>query len=397
MKRFSLYIHIPFCQAKCPYCDFNSYAVQQRPEGDYVTALISELRHYAARDPWRGGTVATIFFGGGTPSLFAAGSIARVLDETARHWAVASGVEATLEANPGTVTLATLRGLRTAGINRISFGVQSFEPHHLQRLGRIHGADDGAAAVDLARRAGFENVSLDLIFGLPAQTLSEWERDIARACALQPNHVSAYNLTIEEGTPFHDARLAGALEPLPEDLELAMFVRARDLFAVAGYQQYEISNYAQLGYACAHNLNYWRSGPYLGVGAGAHSFSGMAERAADGGRPLADGTGRCGRRWSNLKHPTEYLGAVARDGHARTTEEDLDERQAQGEFVFLALRCRDGVACEAFRRRFRTDLLTAFPHLRSLREDGLIVYADGRWQLSPRGLALADSVFATFL
>ena len=388
MTAFSLYIHIPYCQAKCPYCDFNSYAAERWPEDAYVAALCNELRHYAQDAPWNAGRVATIFFGGGTPSLFAPGAIATVIDAAAQLWSIDGDAEITLEANPGTVSVATLRGFRRAGINRVSFGVQSFAPHHLRTLGRIHGAEESRAAVRGARAAGFSNVSLDLIFALPHQTLDEWEADLNEACALAPAHISAYNLTYEEGTAFHQWRAHGKLRQLPEELEVAMFTCTQQHLGAAGYEQYEISNYARPGRACRHNLTYWRSGPYLGVGAGAHSY------AATGASPAA---ARWGTRWSNEKGPSRYLAAVETQGQARVFSETLEERQARGEFVFLGLRCMEGVTAAAFHARFGVHLTSAFPHLEQLRDDGLLSCNGDQWQLTQNGLLLADSVFATFL
>ncbi|HXQ22418.1 MAG TPA: radical SAM family heme chaperone HemW [Candidatus Acidoferrales bacterium] len=384
--RFGLYVHIPYCQAKCPYCDFNSYAAARWPERRYVDALCAELRHYAALSPWRGGEIQTIFFGGGTPSLFAAESIGQVLDEASRLWPVAPDVETTLEANPGTISLDKLSGFCAAGINRMSFGVQSFAPHHLRTLGRIHGPDEAAAAVRLARQAGLTNVSIDLIYALPQQTLEEWESDLTRACALQPDHLSAYNLTYEEGTPFHQWRTKGKLRSLPEEIEVAMFTGTQDILTTAGYAQYEISNYARPGQACRHNVSYWCGGAYLGVGAGAHSYSGVTDGSTDWG---------C--RWSDEKNPNTYIRDVVQQGHACRFSETLDARQARGEFVFLGLRCCDGFAATAFRERFGAELPALFSHVDDLRDGGLLECSAGRWRLTPRGLLLADSVFATFL
>lgn len=384
MITFSLYVHIPYCQAKCPYCDFNSYAAQHWPEARYVGALCTEMEAYARRDPWRGGQVRTIFFGGGTPSLFAPESIAAVLRTALRLWPSPPDAEITLEANPGTVTAEKLSGLRAAGVNRLSFGVQSFHPHHLRTLGRIHSATDARSAVHLARQAGFSNVGIDLIFALPQQTLHQWESDVREACALEPSHISAYNLTYEEGTLFHKLRAQRVLHQLPEELEVAMFTRTQELLAAHGYAQYEISNYARPGQACRHNLNYWQGGAYLGVGAGAHSYA----RA---------GAQDSGRRWSNQRTPLAYLEAVEQHGHARTAVEELDLRQARGEFVFLGLRCLDGFAADAFRTRFGADLATLFPHVADLCAGGLLQCRAGRWRLTAQGVLLADSVFATFL
>lgn len=382
MGAFSLYVHIPYCRAKCPYCDFNSYAAERWPETRYAAALCSELRHYAQSAPWAAGEVQTVFFGGGTPSLFAPSSIEQVLRTVSGLWSIAADAELTLEANPGTVSPETLRGYRAAGINRISFGVQSFWPHHLQVLGRIHSGADAVAAVDWARAAGFDNVNVDLIFALPQQTPAEWESDLERAVTLQPDHVSAYNLTYEEGTPFHKLRSQGVLRQLPEEIEVAMLTRTQEVLGAAGFEQYEISNYARPGHECRHNLNYWQSGDYLGIGAGAHSYA---------------AGGEWGSRWSNEKIPNRYIEAVERHGQATCASEALSERQARGEFVFLGLRCRAGVSAAAFHQRFGDDLAALFPHAAGLLADGLLQNRAGRWQLTARGLLLADSVFATFL
>jgi oxygen-independent coproporphyrinogen-3 oxidase len=381
---FSLYVHIPYCRMKCPYCDFNSYAAEHWPEGRYVAALCAELRHYAHAAPWRGDELRTIFFGGGTPSLFSPRSIGAVLDAAQRLWPCDPGAEITLEANPGTVGLEKLRDFRLAGVNRVSFGIQSFHAHHLRGLGRIHSVNEALATVETARQAGLDNIGIDLIFALPEQTLEEWERDLAQACALHPDHISAYNLTYEEGTTFHTLRSQSVLRQLPEEIEAAMFTRAQGILAAHGYARYEISNYALPGYACRHNLNYWRGGLYLGIGAGAHSYARLTN-------------GDAGRRWTNEKTPAAYMAAVEQHGHARSAAEELTARQARGEFVFLGLRCLDGFAAADFHARFGVELAAVFPHVADLCDKGLLRFTEARWQLTPRGLLLADSVFATFL
>jgi len=379
---FSLYLHIPYCDSKCPYCDFNSYAAKRWPERAYADALIAELRAAATRPEWTGRTIQTIFFGGGTPSLFAPATIADLLAAARDLWPLADGAEITLEANPGTVDRDKLSGLRGAGINRISFGVQSFRDDHLKTLGRIHSAADAVAAITAARAAGFANLNLDLIFAVPGQTVEEWEADLRTAIDLGPDHISAYGLTYEEGTAFHAQRRSGALTPLPEEAEVAMFTRTRAVLAAHGYAAYEISNFARPGRACAHNVNYWRAGAYLGVGAGAHSF-------ADQPAP--------GRRWGNEKSPVRYIDRASATGTAGASEEHLSIEQARGEFAFLNLRCSDGFAIADFADRFGTDPGTAFPHLAGLERDGLLRLSDSRWSLTERGLLVADSVFATFL
>jgi oxygen-independent coproporphyrinogen-3 oxidase len=389
MRDIGLYIHVPYCASKCPYCDFNSYAVPQFPEARYVDAVCAEAARAAREQPWTDAQIASVFFGGGTPSLFSAASIARMLHTVAGLWAVESKAETTLEANPGTVSLAQLHELHAAGVNRISFGVQSFHARHLQRLGRIHDGADSHEAVAHARAAGFDNVSIDLIFALPEQTPAEWLGDLREACALQVDHVSAYGLTYEDGTPFARWRSEGSLRPQPEETEIEMFLLAREHLAAAGYAAYEVSNFARPGHECRHNLHYWRSGPYLGLGAGAHSYSGPTQN------PSA--YDRWGRRWSNVTRPEEYMSSATATGQARATLELLDEQQARGEFVFLALRRAAGVSAPEFRARFGCALEACFPHLASLVAQGLLEPVDERWRLTERGLLLADSVFATFL
>lgn len=383
MPAFGLYVHIPYCDSKCPYCDFNSYAVKRWPERDYAAALAAELRA-ASQDPaWAGGVVRTVFFGGGTPSLFAPETIAGLLATIRELWpATPADIEITLEANPGTVDGDKLRGFRSAGVNRVSFGVQSFHPTHLARLGRIHSAGAAIAALGMAREAGFGNLNLDLIFAVPGQSLAEWEADLETAVGLAPDHISAYSLTYEEGTAFHAQLRAGALTRVAEEAEVAMFTRTRAVLGAHGYDAYEISNFARPGRACAHNLGYWRAEPYLGVGAGAHSYA--AEPAP-------------GRRWGNIKSPQRYIEAARATGQARASEETLSEAQARGEFAFLALRCRDGFAAADFVARFGLAPEAAFPHLETLAREGLLRRDAGRWCLSARGLLVADSVFATFL
>lgn len=384
MRPFALYLHIPYCDSKCPYCDFNSYAVQRWPEQLYVEALCRELITYAAAPEWSGRPVATVFLGGGTPSLFAPASIAHILNTARANFPFVAGPELTMECNPGTVDDAKLAGFLDAGVRRFSFGVQSFHEHHLRTLGRIHDAAQAVAALQAARRVGCDNLSLDLIYALPQQTTAEWRADLERACELGTEHVSAYNLTFEEGTPFHAWRRQGKLSGLDEDTEIEMFEAATEVLAAAGLQRYEISNYARPGFASRHNLNYWRSGDYLGLGAGAHGF-------CRGAGP------EFGQRWNNRKSPQLYMAQVEAVGHARQHVEQLDRQQACGEFVFLNLRCTDGFAAADFSERFGTAFECEFPHATELVEDGLVQCVDGRWCLTQRGLLVADSVFAGFL
>jgi oxygen-independent coproporphyrinogen-3 oxidase len=380
---FSLYVHIPYCQAKCPYCDFNSYAASSWPEADYTRALTAELAHRAGEPPFAGDTVKTIFFGGGTPSLFKPESIGAVIDAAAARFGIDDGAEITLEANPGTVDLARLQGFRAAGVNRISFGAQSFNDATLKFLGRIHNADQTREAARLAHRARFEHLNLDLIFAVPGQTAADVMRDIAEAAALEPDHISAYNLTFEEGTALFADMKRGRVGPLASDDQADMYRAVREELPRRGFAMYEISNFARPGCAARHNLAYWRAESYLGLGAGAHSFA------------LA---GRGGRRWWDERAPARYVGRALAGGTAEAGAEEIDERTARGEFVFLNLRLRDGFELAEFRDRFGADFDDLFGARSSrLIEGGLLARDRGRIFLTDRGLELADSVFAEFV
>jgi len=379
---FALYVHVPYCRHVCPYCDFNVQAAREAPETDYTAALLTELEAHAAGGDFAGRAVKTVYVGGGTPSLFSPAAIGALLDAVARRFGLVPGAEITLEANPGTVDLGRLAGYRAAGVNRLSLGAQSFAAHHLRTLGRDHTPADTVAAVEVARGAGLENVSLDLIFGAPGGTVAEWEQDLRAAIALAPAHVSAYALTYEEGTPFHAWRDAGRLVPVAEDDEAAMADAAVALLGRAGYRRYEISSFAQPGREARHNLAYWDGSDYLGVGAGAHSFS----------RAPAPG-----RRWVNERLPARYVSAAATRRPPIATEEQLTHSQARAEFCFCGLRQTAGIDLDAFHRRFGVPLEHAFPHVAGLTADNLIERAAGRLRLTARGLRYADSVAATFV
>jgi oxygen-independent coproporphyrinogen-3 oxidase len=379
---FGLYVHIPWCRTKCPYCDFNSYPARRPPEERYAEALQRELRRRAREEPWRDASVGSVFFGGGTPSLFAASTIEQVLRTIFECFPAAPDVEVTLEANPGTVTLERLAGWRKAGVNRISFGIQSFQPRTLAVLGRLHGAEEARLAVPMARAAGFANVNVDLMFAVPGQSLDDWRGDLQTAIGFAPEHVSAYQLTYEEGTAFFALRAAGRLRPVDEDDEAEMFEEARRILGAAGYRAYEISNFARPGFESRHNRNYWEAGPYLGIGAGAHSW----HRLEDGGV-----------RWANERDPIRYMARVLREETAVDTIERLDRGESAREFAFLGLRLEAGFSEEEFRRRFGAPPTEVFPGLLDVERQGLLVRERGKIRLSERGLRLADSVFASAL
>jgi len=380
---FSLYIHIPWCQSKCPYCDFNSHAAAVWPEDEYVCALITEMERRASDLAWNGKSLRTIFFGGGTPSLFDPRSIGRILDSAQRLFGFELDVEITLESNPGTIDFLKLAGMRAAGVNRISFGAQSFNPDILKFLGRIHSAEETREAARAAHRAGFDRLNLDIIFAVPGQTVADVRNDIAEAIALGPDHISAYNLTFEEGTAFFTEMKRGHITPLPNDDQASMYALVRDELPRRGFPMYEISNYAQPDHEARHNLTYWRGQSYLGVGAGAHSFA-------------REGAG--GRRWWNERMPARYSAAAIAGGIAEAGSETVDGAIAAGEFVFLNLRLREGFALSDFEARFGVSFDARFgaPAAR-LFDTELLLREGGRIRLSDRGLELADSVFAEFV
>lgn len=387
MKPLSLYVHIPFCIAKCGYCDFNSYALDTllekgHAEEDwarrYADALTEEIKSRTEAFSLEGREVGTIFFGGGTPSLFPAEQTRRVMDLLAASFDLAPDCEITLEANPGAAEAERFGALREAGVNRISIGVQTFDDEALKRLDRVHTGDDAERAFRSAREAGFANVSLDLMFGVPYQTIDMAGRDIERALDLGPEHLSAYELTIEPGTAFHARRARGELNGLlDEETALRMWELRDAALAGAGYERYEISNFARPGFACRHNLNYWRRGDYLGLGAGAHS---LIE----------------GERFWNHARPDVYARSAC---NPTANSERVDEPQkAIGEALMLGLRVKEGVSLARIERECGADPEEAFGELFcELENAGLIARENGRLRLSDKGTLLANQVLAKFL
>ncbi len=382
---FSLYVHIPYCVSKCPYCDFNSHVVAEIPETQYVNALGRELEGYGAANDWYGRPVQSIFFGGGTPSTFSPASIGKFLKQIAAQFPIQVDCEITLEANPGTIDRGNFHGYRDAGVNRISVGVQSFQPRLLKFLGRIHSSDEAREALQTVRRAGFENFSLDLIYANPGQSLRDLEADLDEALAFEPPHLSAYNLTFEEGTPFDRDYRAGRITSLSEEEEIAMAGLIEEKLRAAGLRRYEISNYARPGAHSRHNVNYWRGGDYLGLGAGAHSYK------------RSNGHSGFGKRWSNEKHPARYMTLMRDRGCAQVDCEEIDRTKAAGEFMFMGLRMIEGVSSEVFFSRFGVDPRAFYPQIASWLESELMEETNGYLRLTRRGLLLANSIFVEFM
>ncbi|HUH97236.1 MAG TPA: radical SAM family heme chaperone HemW [Anaerolineales bacterium] len=405
---YSLYIHIPFCTHRCAYCDFNTYAGQGASIPPYVDALGMEIRSVGQRPASsRGGparqagrTVHTIFFGGGTPSLLSPDQFESILRSVRQHFSLTENAEITIEANPGTVDPGQLQRLRGLGINRISFGVQSANREELQLLERRHDFFDVIDSVSWAQAAGFENLNLDLIYGLPEQTLETWQRTVEQILKLNPSHISAYALTLEHGTPFGRWSARGLL-PLPDpDLAAEMYEWASEVFESSGYHQYEISNWAKRDHECLHNLQYWRGLPYLGFGAGAHGYA-------------------HGYRYSNVLRIKTYIDRLA-TAPADTAEFEFPlssatvnyHRQTPGddmsEYMLTGLRLtREGIDPAAFRSRFGCELKDVYQReIDELIRLGLLEWHLGTSEVSQtsevlrltrRGRLLGNRVFMRFV
>ena len=373
----SLYIHIPWCVRKCPYCDFNSHnAPQSLPQREYVDALLRDLDQDLPLA--RGRTLQSIFFGGGTPSLFAPDQIARILDGVAQRLAFAPGIEITLETNPGTVEHGPFAGYRNAGVNRISFGVQSFDDAALKRIGRIHDAAQAERAVKQAQDADITNLNLDLMYALPQQTLDGALRDVDIALSLQPPHLSHYQLTLEPNTQF-----AANPPPLPDDdcaWDMQEACQAR--LAAAGLEQYEVSAYARAGRQCAHNLNYWNFGDYLGIGAGAHA-------------KLSGEDGSVHRRWK-LRAPKGYL-EYAGTPRGVGGDDVVMKDQLAFEFMLNALRLNAGFAFADFEARTGLPRSTIAAQLAAAQTRRWLEVDDERIRATELGWRFLNDVIASFL
>jgi oxygen-independent coproporphyrinogen-3 oxidase len=390
----ALYVHIPWCVKKCPYCDFNSHGLRAAmPEREYVAALLADLDGDLADfgEAIRGRDITSVFFGGGTPSLFAPDSIAAILDGACARIAFARDCEVTLETNPGTVEHGRFDGYRAAGINRISFGVQSFDDKKLGALGRIHSSVEAEDAVKLAQDAGCSNINLDLMYALPDQHLEGALADVERAIALSPTHISHYQLTLEPGTPF-----AKRPPPLPDhDAAWDMQEACQARLAAAGYAQYEVSAYAQAGRRCRHNLNYWEFGDYLGIGAGAH---GKISGPGTGGRGLGQARREyvVRRRWKT-RSPVAYL-QNAQTRQRVGGDETITAGQLPFEFMLNALRLNDGVSMADFMARTGLPEEAIAASLREARGNGWLVdAAAGRLRATPLGQRFLNDLIEVFL
>jgi oxygen-independent coproporphyrinogen-3 oxidase len=401
MAANSLYLQVPFCRHRCSYCDFNTFAGQERHIPAYVNALRAEMRQVSARAP-QGRRIAmhTIFFGGGTPSLLEAGQVQAILDCAEECFDVTPDAEITMEANPGTVSAESLRALRETGVNRLSFGMQSAHPDDLRLLERQHDFFDVVQAVRWARQAGFDNLSLDLIFGLPGQSLERWKDSIERAVGMQPDHLSLYALTIEHGTPLQKRWLRGQIPLVDDDLAADMYEYAMERLPHGGYTQYEISNWARTDTqgrlkTCRHNLQYWYNLPYLGVGPGAHGFVPGTEMDSDTGYR----TMNLGGIRPYIERCNEGTDEPFPAGPATRRMIAVDPVTEMQETMMVGLRLtQEGVSAGAFQARFGKTLDTVFGRqIERLVKAELLEWVSDRLRLTPRGRMLGNRVFQEFV
>jgi len=367
MTQAGVYIHIPFCSSRCSYCDFATGIYQSELAERYVCALIEEIRSSAKA----GARVDTIYFGGGTPSLLEPAQLASILEAVHERFAVDASPEITLEINPGSATLGRLREFRRLGINRASFGAQTFDDRELAKLGRSHTAADARRTFHDLRAAGFANVSFDLIAGLPGQTLARWQQNVDEALELRPEHLSFYLLEVHSGTPLAQ-HIERGLQPKPdEDLAAVMYESMLERAAAAGYEHYEISNLCLPGFQSRHNTKYWTGEAYFGFGCSAHSY--------DGAR----------RRWSNQREVMEYVRLVEHGSNPLVEEHDLTIQELRSEALFLGLRLMRGVSLDLC-KQYETDL-------EKFSEAGLLEVEGDLIRLTRQGALLSNEVFAAFV
>jgi putative oxygen-independent coproporphyrinogen III oxidase len=373
---FGVYVHWPFCLSKCPYCDFNSHVRRASiDEGRFVRAFAAEIAATAARTPGR--NVATIFFGGGTPSLMQPATVGAILEAIARHWTVAPDLEVTLEANPTSVEAERFRGYRAAGVNRVSLGVQSLDDRVLAELGRTHTAREALDAVGVARSV-FERYSFDLIYARPRQTPQEWARELRLALAQAGEHLSLYQLTIEPDTPFAALHAAGKLKTPNDDTARDLYDATLEICAAHGLPAYEISNHARPGGECRHNLIYWRASEYAGIGPGAH------------GRLDIDGTRRA---TATERSPEAWLARVEAQGHGLVTDDALTREETADEFLLMGLRLAEGIDLARFAALAGRPLDPI--RIATLCEHGLVeTTSEGRLRVTLPGFPVLDAVVA---
>lgn len=378
MSSLGVYIHIPFCLNKCPYCNFNSYVLHPLPEAVYIDSILSEITTIS-RDHFSDfRTVDTIYFGGGTPSLFSPDSMEQVLEAIGTHYSFSNNAEVTLEANPCSLNRIKLKGLLDAGINRLNLGFQSLKDCFLQRLGRIHSAEQAYQAFDLARETGFHNLGVDLIYGIPGQETGEWEDDLEAVIQLKPEHVSAYNLTVEPHTPFSHWVKQGTVLLPSEEKVIELYERTHTMLSDAGYDHYEISNFALSGYRSRHNQKYWILKPYMGIGAGAHSYK--------------KSNSEWGLRWWNVEDPYRYMGSIEQGQSSIENVERLSKREAFHEAIFLGLRQFEGIHLSELNNDFGSCPDETWPLVSDLIDARFLEATHDGFKLTSQGMLLSDEI-----
>lgn len=372
-----LYIHIPFCKQKCFYCDFPSYSGLEDVYTEYTQAICREIRERGSL--LKDKTVDTIFIGGGTPTLLRVELLIQIIQAVKETFNLASDAEFSLEANPGTLKLDKLKSLRQHGINRISFGVQSFNDNLLKEIGRIHSGGQACEAVESAKEAGFTNINIDLIYGLPKQTLQDVLESLAFAVDLSVQHISVYGLKVEEGTVFAAAKEKGTLYLPNEELEEAMYDKINDFLPEHNFERYEISNFAKANFSCRHNIKYWSYQPYIGVGAAAYSFCDK-------------------QRFGNTVSVRKYIDCINSGQSPVDFCEEVDEKSAMAEFVFLALRMTSGLNIKIFNNYFKTDFFSHYKKTtEKLVQKELLTATNDNISLTARGMKFGNIVFEAFL
>lgn len=386
MKEMELYIHVPFCIKKCAYCDFLSAPAGEEERQRYVETMIKEIQGY--RKKYQEYCVTTIFVGGGTPSVLSGEQIKEVFNALRASFVIDTQAEITIEVNPGTVTEEKVEAWMQAGVNRISIGLQSVNDEELQMLGRMHTYKDFLNTYHLLRDKGFNNLNIDLISAIPGQTLESWKTTLSTVAELEPEHISAYSLIVEEGTPFYtiygeggaDGNLESVVQPLPdEETERFIYEETEMILQKYGYDRYEISNYAKPGYACRHNEGYWRRVNYLGVGLGASS---LIEN----------------QRFRNFSTYDAYMDAIQNQKLFHEEVESLSVTDEMEEFMFLGLRMMSGISREEFQKKFGKKIETVYEkQIQQLKKDGLIEFVENRIRLTKRGIDISNYVFEQFL
>lgn len=377
LKALALYVHVPFCIAKCTYCDFYSVIGQEDSIPEYITLIRKEIAHKVSSLDLSKHFIDTIFFGGGTPNLLAPNFFEQVLKDLLEMCSLGTNLEIGMEINPGEVNYESLKAYRDIGVNRISIGMQSFQPHLLQFMSRIHTADQSLSTYEAVRQAGFENVSADLIFAIPGQTMDHWMADLHKLTKLNPEHISTYSLTVEAGTALKRWVDAGHVEMLEDTIDTGMYSWGRDFIESLEYQNYEISNYAKKGFVCRHNLNYWSGSEYLGFGPSAHSY--FKDR----------------RHW-NIGNLDLYMKSIRQHGHGEEDAEHIDEQTAKNEMILTRLRLSQGLDLIEYSTRFGEHLLSKKAEAVNKWQDQISITQEFL-SINREGWSLVDEISSDFM